>query len=93
MIDLIKSLKTKNKKAKNSKEDVLKYYEEHEDKMLYKTYKELGYMIGSGPIESAHQSVIQQRKKLVGQRWLIDGEMCIRDRYLGEYLLFFPFVC
>ena len=30
-------------------------------------------MIGSGPIEAAHKTVIQDRLKKSGQRWKIEG--------------------
>lgn len=32
-----------------------------------------GYLIGSGAIESAHRNVVQQRLKLSGQRWSVQG--------------------
>ena len=40
VIEQMNAIKTKNLKAKNYKNDLLNYYEEHEDKMMYKTYKE-----------------------------------------------------
>ena len=36
-------------------------------------------MIGSGPIEAAHRSVIQQRMKLSGQKWSDDGAQAIAN--------------
>jgi hypothetical protein len=41
--------------------------------MNYKTYKQMGLLIGSGPIEAAHRNVIQQRMKRSGQRWTKEG--------------------
>ncbi len=41
--------------------------------MMYKSYRKKGLLIGSGPIEAAHRSVIQQRMKLSGQKWSING--------------------
>jgi len=38
-----------------------------------KTFKEKGYYIGSGAIESANKMVIQQRMKQSGMRWSING--------------------
>jgi hypothetical protein len=49
------------------------YLDNNKKRMLYKTYSDKGYLIGSGAIESAHRHVIQQRMKLAGQRWTIDG--------------------
>ncbi len=51
-----------------AKAKLLEYYIEHDDRMQYKTYRDRGLMIGSGPIEAAHRSVIQQRMKLSGQK-------------------------
>ena len=36
-------------------------------------------MIGSGPIEAAHRSVLQQRMKLSGQRWSTPGAQAIAN--------------
>ena len=41
--------------------------------MRYKDYLGKGWLIGSGPMESAHRTVIQQRMKLSGQRWTLRG--------------------
>ncbi len=43
----------------------------------YKTYKEKGYYIGSGAIESANKTVIQQRMKQSGMRWSLNGAQYI----------------
>ena len=51
--------------------DAIRYYENNECRMQYKTYLDMGYLIGSGAIESAHRNVVQQRLKLSGQRWSI----------------------
>ena len=45
--------------------------------MQYKTYRQQGLMIDSGPIEVAHRSVIQQRMKLSGQKWSVQGAQAI----------------
>ncbi|TXB67891.1 hypothetical protein [Phaeodactylibacter luteus] len=37
--------------------------------MKYDEYRKAGYCIDSGAIESAISTVVQQRCKLVGQRW------------------------
>ncbi|KGE84768.1 hypothetical protein IX84_12810 [Phaeodactylibacter xiamenensis] len=47
--------------------------------MQYKTYRDEGLLIGSGPVEAAHRSVLQQRLKLSGQRWTVDGAQAIAD--------------
>lgn len=75
----LKSCRARNGEAKLAKQKALDYYLEHEDKMLYKTYLDKGLMIGSGPIEAAHRSVIQQRLKLSGQKWSIQGAQAIAN--------------
>lgn len=53
------------------------YINENKNRMMYKTYKEQKLEIGSGAIESAHRTIIQQRAKLSGQRWTMDGVQSI----------------
>lgn len=69
----LKSLQIRNRKIKKSRCELIKYYQVHLHRMQYKTFKQKGWLIGSGPIESAHRHVIQQRLKLSGQRWTISG--------------------
>jgi hypothetical protein len=68
---------TRNKEGKQAKENVLRYYEQNQTRMQYKTYKDKGLLIGSGPMEAAHRNVVQQRLKLSGQRWTIQGAQYI----------------
>lgn len=48
---------------------VTQYLEKNKYRMKYDEYRAAGYCIGSGAIESAISTVVQQRCKLVGQRW------------------------
>lgn len=48
---------------------LIAYYEKNKYRMKYDEYQSAGYCIGSGAIESAISTVVQQRCKLVGQRW------------------------
>lgn len=57
--------------AEKQRNALVSYYENNLKRMPYKTFREAGYMIGSGPIESAHRNVVQQRLKLSGQQWSI----------------------
>lgn len=75
----IKKLRCMNDEAKEIKQKTLSYYTEHEDRMMYKTYRGKGLLIGSGPIEAAHRSVIQTRMKLSGQKWSIKGANAIAN--------------
>ena len=67
------SLMTCKGKAKQGQRTILTYYENNLKRMNYKTYRDQGLLIGSGPMEAAHRHVIQQRMKLSGQRWTIQG--------------------
>jgi len=49
------------------------YITNNRERTNYKVYKEKGYYIGSGAIESANKMVIQQRMKQSGMRWSIGG--------------------
>lgn len=59
--------------ALEKKTALLSYFENNRHRMQYKTYRQAGYLIGSGAIESANRAVIQQRMKRSGQRWTIKG--------------------
>lgn len=78
------SLSDPNKRTAECKEklkSLLSYYNSHKNRMLYGTYRQKGYLVGSGPIESAHRNVIQKRLKLSGQRWTEEGAQniaCLR---------------
>lgn len=66
---------------------LLHYYGSNQERMRYGTYRRLGYLIGSGPIESAHRHVIHKRMKLSGQRWTIKGAQAmanLRVAYAGN---------
>ena len=65
--------RARNEKAKKAKEKTIKYFTDHSERMMYKTYLDQGLLIGSGPIEAAHRNVLQQRMKLSGQKWTIKG--------------------
>lgn len=60
-------------KAQQRQRSLLTYYENNLNRMRYQTFRQKGLLIGSGPMEAAHRHVIQQRMKLSGQRWTIDG--------------------
>lgn len=73
IIDDIEAIQPRTKKAEEARKRVLTYYRNNRKRMKYKTYREQGLMIGSGPVEAAHKTVIQERLKKSGQRWNIDG--------------------
>lgn len=75
----IEALQTKTKKQQKAKNKILTYYNNHQERMKYGTFKKKGYLVGSGPIESANRTVVQKRMKLSGQRWTKDGAQKILD--------------
>lgn len=79
VLSTIRSCRSKGDEAKLAKTKLMDYYTEHGERMQYKTYRDKGLMIGSGPIEAAHRSVIQQRMKLSGQKWSIKGANAIAN--------------
>ena len=60
-------------KAKALQRSLLTYYENNLCRMKYKTYRQQGMLIGSGPVEAAHRHMIQARLKRSGQRWTLKG--------------------
>jgi len=53
--------------------NLYEYLDTHKYHIQYKKYKDLGFPIGSGMVESACKWLIQQRFKGVGMRWSEDG--------------------
>ena len=59
----------KELKAFEGKQELLAYLENNAFRMNYALYRKQKLMISSGPIESAHRTVLQARMKRSGQRW------------------------
>lgn len=69
----VKNMNIKTHLGRKMKKSLVAYYQANARRMLYKTYRQDGLLIGSGAMESAHRHVIQHRMKLSGQRWTIKG--------------------
>lgn len=54
-------------------EDLSRYLSTNRERMRYKAFCEAGYLIGSGPAESAVSYVVQQRMKRTGMHWKAAG--------------------
>jgi hypothetical protein len=54
-------------------DDNITYFTNNKDRMRYNEYKEKGYHIGSGTVESACKHVVGQRLKQAGMRWSVEG--------------------
>jgi hypothetical protein len=75
----IVALKTSTVEQKEKQDELIGYYQNNKERMDYGTYLENGWLIGSGPIESAHREVIQKRLKRSGQRWTRPGAQQIAN--------------
>ena len=72
---------------KKARDDVLSYFRNQEHRMDYPAYQANGWYIGSGAVESACKSVVNQRLKGTGMRWGVSGshEVChVRALYRSE---------
>ena len=54
-------------------EKQIAFFEHHQDKMRYKTYRDQGLFYGSGVVEGGCKSVIGQRLKESGMFWTETG--------------------
>ncbi|MFZ5469730.1 MAG: hypothetical protein ACOZIN_09860 [Myxococcota bacterium] len=50
-------------------DDLVRYYRNNMHRMKYRLFREHGFPIASGAVESAHKHVLQCRMKRAGQRW------------------------
>lgn len=57
----------------NERSQLVSYLVNNRQRMRYEDYRKQGLMIGSGPIEAAHRTVLQVRMKRSGQRWVDTG--------------------
>lgn len=73
VIGNIEKLKNLSPATKGEQTKLLEYYRNNLRRMSYKVFRDQGLMIGSGPIEAAHRTVIQSRMKRSGQRWTSTG--------------------
>jgi hypothetical protein len=72
---------------KQMRDEVLTYFRNQEHRMDYPTYQANGWYIGSGAVESACKTVVNQRLKGAGMRWGEAGshEVChVRALYRSE---------
>ena len=79
VIQEIEQMDLKGKKKLETQQKVVTYYKNNKHRMLYKTYRDRGLLIGSGPIESAHRFVLQKRMKQSGQKWTKNGGQVVAN--------------
>lgn len=58
---------------KHQQAQIRSYLVEHSHQLDYAFYRSRGWLVSSGPIESAHRTVLQVRMKRSGQRWSHQG--------------------
>jgi hypothetical protein len=72
--EVLKELKVQNITETNDRlRQFIGYLSRFQDAVDYDRFKELGYPIGSGEVESAHRSIPQKRLKLPGACWHPDS--------------------
>jgi len=69
VIARLKRLRPPTPELRESFEALIRYYNENAGRMRYDEYLRLGYGIGSGAVESAHQQVVHARFRQAGMRW------------------------
>jgi len=75
----IEQTELRGKVKEEAKAKILSYYRNNQNRMYYKTFKNRGLLIGSGPIESAHRFVLQKRLKQSGQMWTRKGAQSVAN--------------
>lgn len=73
VIKKINDLENGKGNSEQQRQETLNYMKNNLHRMNYKEYRQRGLFIGSGAIESAHRTLIQDRMKRSGQRWSIIG--------------------
>ena len=80
----IEALELSRKRLEKHREKLIGYLNANRKRIDYGTFKEKGYLVGSGAIEAAHRDVIQKRLKLSGQWWTMKGAQQIENLRVCE---------
>ena len=75
----IRKLSTPEPEAAKVLEREANYFKNHANRMQYKAFREKGYQIGSGVIESACKHVVAQRCRRASMRWTNEGLQSILE--------------
>lgn len=73
VLQRLRKLKPSAETACDEVRKCIEYFDEHQQRMHYASFKKRGLLIGSGAIESIHAWVIQARCRLPGMRWSTAG--------------------
>lgn len=71
IIKSLKRIKQKTKKISEKVKETITYFKNNKQRMRYNLFREKGYFIGSGIVESACKHVVADRLKKSGMIWLI----------------------
>jgi Uncharacterised protein family (UPF0236) len=77
VLEELKKLEAKSSAAQEQLNATINYVSNNLHRTNYKAYRQKGLFIGSGAIESAHRTLIQDRMKRSGQVWSISGANAI----------------
>jgi hypothetical protein len=77
VISSLSELRSSNADIEEEIVDNITYFTNNKERMRYKEYRNNGYHIGSGTVESACKHVVGQRLKQAGMRWSVDGANAI----------------
>ncbi len=73
VISSLSKLSSSNPEVVENIEGNITYFTNNKERMRYNEYREKGYHIGSGIIESACKHVVGQRLKQAGMTWSVEG--------------------
>lgn len=73
VLQRLRKLEPSTDNARDEVRKCIEYFDEHQKRMHYASFKKRGLLIGSGAVESIHAWVIQARCRLPGMRWSADG--------------------
>ena len=79
VVACIRGLSTKDPDTSEILEREARYFQKHAKRMQYKLFREKGYMIGSGVIESACKHLVAQRCRRASMRWTDEGLQSILE--------------
>jgi hypothetical protein len=64
-------------KSESGAVNLREYIEHNRKRINYREYREKGYFVGSGAIESGNKTVVQRRLKQAGMRWSVKGAQAV----------------
>ena len=67
--------------------NIYSYIWKNRDAINYPTYRSKGYFVGSGAVESGNKTVMQERMKLAGMKWIVENAeslLALRSKIKSE---------